>query len=469
MGQPPNVTVRVEPGDEASLFYLRLAPKTPSSSSTCKIGLYLVITNNGTSDIHLNEVKVSFSGINIDIPPFNHGVNISKYDPAQPGTNEGKWGMIGGPKANGGEYIIIPYPPLPQTKMNIELYFENFDTPVILNRSLTAHVSPVEGGSYYFPGKIQDLNRYELWAAPETHWYGEDEIFAYDLKVISWNPASNTWSHIITNTDGTKNEHYHAWNKPVYALADGKVIHCVDGIEDNPHPDPAGAQFSGSGYGNIVFVQHGDDEHGYEIVRYAHLKNGSLNGNICNANAKILAGDYLGLVGNSGHTTDPHLHIHATKGTHATSDPLRPILFRDLNVIGVQDFVNPFNITEHPWVTVNNQGLPALNVVIWPSLFTVPSTYSPDDLRKWAAASYIIWGLIGDGPGLQVGPGGKPIPRDPWGPLLRLSLMKQDVLIGLAVSELASIVNDSELRRVIERTGIDVMSKAVAGLKKSLA
>jgi hypothetical protein len=65
---------------------------------------------------------------------------------------------------------------------------------------------------------------------------------------------------------------------------------------------------------------------------------------------------------------------------------------------------------------------------------------------------------------VQVGSGWKPIPIDPWGPLSRLSPMKQGVLAGLAVTELASIINDSESRLVIERAGVDVMDKAITGL-----
>jgi hypothetical protein len=42
--------------------------------------------------------------------------------------------------------------------------------------------------------------------------------------------------------------------------------------------------------------------------------------------------------------------------------------------------------------------------------------------------------------------------------------MKQGVLAGLAVTELASIINDSESRLVIERAGVDVMDKAITGL-----
>ena len=60
------------------------------------------------------------------------------------------------------------------------------------------------------------------------------------------------------------------------------------------------------------------------------------------------------------------------------------------------------------------------------------------------------------------------MPIDPRGPLLRLSKDKQDILAGLALTEIASIVNNSKSRLGIERAGINVMSEALNKLKKQI-
>ncbi len=59
----------------------------------------------------------------------------------------------------------------------------------------------------------------------------------------------------------------------------------------------------------------------------AHMEKNSL---IVSLNTLVKTGDPIGQVGNSGNTTEPHLHIHASKG--GTPDKLisgvgLPILF----------------------------------------------------------------------------------------------------------------------------------------------
>lgn len=70
---------------------------------------------------------------------------------------------------------------------------------------------------------------------------------------------------------------------PVYATGDGIVIE---------------AKYNG-GYGNVIFLSHG---YGFE-TRYAHLsKFKVMNGQ------RVKRGDLIGYVGNTGLSTNPHLH-----------------------------------------------------------------------------------------------------------------------------------------------------------------
>jgi peroxiredoxin len=83
------------------------------------------------------------------------------------------------------------------------------------------------------------------------------------------------------------------------------------------------------------------------------------------------------------------------------------------------------------------------------------------DITKWAAVMTILFGVTQGGGGLGYTPGGKPIPIDPSGPLMRLSAEKKDVLLQLAISELAKGVKDY-------RTANGIATMALRGAETSM-
>ncbi len=85
----------------------------------------------------------------------------------------------------------------------------------------------------------------------------------------------------------------------VVAPCDGAVTAAVDGLPDLPPPemDPDNAA------GNHVVLSCAGLS-----VELAHLRNGSV---AVRQGDTVSAGQKLGEVGNSGNTTEPHLHIHA--------------------------------------------------------------------------------------------------------------------------------------------------------------
>lgn len=104
-----------------------------------------------------------------------------------------------------------------------------------------------------------------------------------------------------------------AWEQPVFSVADGTVVAASDGAADRERicmasdlirlmlwgPKMA-PPFSGPG-GNYVILKCGDV---YPL--YAHLKNGSV---AVRPGDVVHRGDYLGNVGNSGSSLQPHLHF----------------------------------------------------------------------------------------------------------------------------------------------------------------
>lgn len=455
----PNVKVTVEPSEGSSVVYLPLAAPNINGKPAGQLSLVLNIENQDTLDLQLNKVGVLFTN-----PPsiysFDADLHIAK-------GSTGVWNSIVFYPENASpinQNIILPFPP--PTIITINLHFDGFNDPATVTKSLIPYSNKIPKGSYAFPGNAVDLAPSEFWVGMSAaHGSGTAgiQLFAYDMGVIGWDRHTNIWHERLPGTAGLlkQNAHYRIWRKPVYAMADGKVYEFRKDRPDNPDPPAILPENIGplNGCGNYFSIKDGS-----EIVNYYHLRDGSLNTDLCVVGKEVHAGDFLGEVGNSGTSSNPHLHIHAVKGAHLDGFPL-PICFHNINVLE-QGLLEPgVFIWSIPWVKVDGQGLPNVRSAIWPS--DVPLLPSVD-LAKWAAVVRIIFGVVGDGDGLVITPSGKPGPIDPHGPLRHLSPSKRDILLGLAITEIASIAGNSEARSHIEKVGTDVMSKAVKELQKSL-
>ncbi|MFG2961116.1 M23 family metallopeptidase [Streptomyces sp. NPDC048291] len=94
---------------------------------------------------------------------------------------------------------------------------------------------------------------------------------------------------------------YAAYGQPVRSPCDGRVVSAADGIADQR---PGEIRYQPP-YGNHVFL-----DTGREIVKLAHLRPGSVT--VAEGDT-VRAGQPLGEVGNSGNSTEPHLHLHAER------------------------------------------------------------------------------------------------------------------------------------------------------------
>ena len=82
----------------------------------------------------------------------------------------------------------------------------------------------------------------------------------------------------------------------INAVADGIITYKSDGNQDRS------CTLNGNQW-NAVFVTHADGS----VVWYGHMKNGSLTSKT--VGQAVIAGEYLGVVGSSGNSTGPHLHM----------------------------------------------------------------------------------------------------------------------------------------------------------------
>ncbi len=143
---------------------------------------------------------------------------------------------------------------------------------------------PFDGLWYTFWGGDDALHNYHVAAAPQRH--------AYDFVV--WKDGS-TFSG-----DGIALEDYYCYGQPVLAPAAGDVVTVVD---DLPEVKPQVEMDSEHPAGNHVVIQVAEGE--YLFV--AHMQPGSIQVRV---GETVSAGQVIGLAGNSGNTSEPHIHVH---------------------------------------------------------------------------------------------------------------------------------------------------------------
>lgn len=102
----------------------------------------------------------------------------------------------------------------------------------------------------------------------------------------------------------------------VLAAAPGTVTALRDGMPDTGLTPETSAQIEGRDCGNGVVIQHQD---GWQ-TQYCHLKQGSV---AVREGQEVAAGDRLGLVGLSGNTEFPHVHLSLRRDGQAV-DPFDP-------------------------------------------------------------------------------------------------------------------------------------------------
>jgi len=118
------------------------------------------------------------------------------------------------------------------------------------------------------------------------------QIYAFDFVMINNN--KNTFKN-----DGKNNEDYFCFESQILAAAKGEVVQVVEGVDDNEPRYLNGYWVAG----NTVIIKHSKKLFSF----LAHFKQNSIKVKVGD---KVKTGDLLGLCGNSGRSSEPHLHFH---------------------------------------------------------------------------------------------------------------------------------------------------------------
>ncbi|HUE86497.1 MAG TPA: peptidoglycan DD-metalloendopeptidase family protein [Vicinamibacterales bacterium] len=246
--------------------------------------------------------------------------------------------------------------PLPAS-VRIEVYIDFDPTPLELNYGLAIRENPVPNGAYFFPGKASDLAAGQYWAFGTRHVVdsgggggtlnpsGGTQRYALDMDVVQWNGSA--WSSIKPSTTGDTNDDYWGFGLPMYAMANGIIVRCYRGEADHQPGgfDEITFEFN---FGNSIFIDHGGD-----ISIYAHMKDGSIPNDLCPAdgdntglNIPIAAGEFIGQMGNTGRSTNTHLHLQV-EGL-PSSDPISGAPINFLNIRALADDTSIQNLGATP-------------------------------------------------------------------------------------------------------------------------
>ena len=307
----PNLNITVEPFESGKVVYAPLAPKTSNDQPQGQLSLKLSIKNNEGQQVHVNQLKISFIG-----PPSVSSATIAMNLDINSNAT-GTWFFAAE------NNIILPVPAPGQIKLSLTC--NNFTNPKEVTLSLAAHKSPTPEQSYAFPARASNLHLGSTGRGDAKHGAANGNQMFYDMGVVVF--ENNQWTGLLPGKDGTKNSHYRIWGKPIYAAANGTVVAFRNDIPTNPNP---GADLSPPHpvEGNHFYIQSGD-----ELLLYAHFQPGSLNSNLMTVGANVHKGDFLGLAGNSGNSSGPHLHLHVIQATQPWGGPPRPLPFHDIHVI----------------------------------------------------------------------------------------------------------------------------------------
>ena len=128
--------------------------------------------------------------------------------------------------------------------------------------------------------------------------------------------------------DPRDNRNYRAYSAEIHAVLDGIVTETKDGIQQNiPNEKPVVPITLETIGGNHVIMQIGDGLFAF----YAHMQPGSLR---VKGGDRVRRGDILGLLGNSGNSTEPHLHFHICNANSGLACEGLPYAFSTYDLLG---------------------------------------------------------------------------------------------------------------------------------------
>ncbi|AEY64523.1 M23 family metallopeptidase [Clostridium sp. BNL1100] len=168
-------------------------------------------------------------------------------------------------------------------------------------------------------------------------WYILPQRYAYDFSVIDQHGKSHTG-------DGKSVENYYCYGMNIISPADGEVVSVCDKYADSKVYADGTVDCSARDIrGNYIMLKH--DGNQYSTI--AHIMPKSI---LVAAGQKVKRGEIVARCGNSGNSSEPHIHFQIQDGKNFFASAGLPIHFSDITITENDNYKlydsRPLNIEE---------------------------------------------------------------------------------------------------------------------------
>lgn len=151
----------------------------------------------------------------------------------------------------------------------------------------------------------------------------------YAIDALGLNP---TYGPMVQSNRDEDPTNYAGWGREIIAPAAGTIVVAKGDHVDQPIADKSDPAYylpqypNGGDPGNFVVIDHGNDE--FSMI--AHMQKGTVR---VKAGDRVVQGQVLGLMGNSGDTSGPHVHYQLQNGPDWEHSDALPFKFTNVGSI----------------------------------------------------------------------------------------------------------------------------------------
>ncbi len=151
-------------------------------------------------------------------------------------------------------------------------------------------------------------------------WSIPSQRYAYDFLIVDDEGMSY-------QGDNLSPQSYYCYGKDIIAPCEGMIVDLKDGYEDSLIDGKGGADCRAKDIrGNYILIKHSHNE--YSLI--AHIMRNSL---LVKIGDKVKQGQVIAQSGNTGNTSEPHIHFQLQSGKSFYFSPGLPVGFKNISAI----------------------------------------------------------------------------------------------------------------------------------------